>query len=695
MATPLRVRAEPRPSLQRDGVEQLFTAIATHVTPEFTSLGRLATSGEVAETAIASAWDAARVVSFDIFDTLIVRKVAAPRDVFLHLATPAPFNGWGLDAVPLAQLRREAEHDSRARGVRERGSGEVTLCEIHEVLAERLGRSVNDVHAMVRAEQLVELALCTAHPHLQHAFTRAVNDGKTVWCVSDTYHDEAFLRELLEHCGYRLDGVLVVSSAECRMSKGEGALLKAVATEVDVPAQDVLHIGDHPQSDGSVPAAQGFVTVVHPWAASRPTDLPANTPGDTIALGLAQLGSRTVEPALPFWWRLGYAVAGPMLSGFAFWLHERFARDGIDRAYFLLRDGEIILDVYRELIGDRPGPSTALLESSRRAFVLPALASGRTSITSQLMSCENARPAREFLERFGLKAGDFNAAFRAVGLSPDFVVAPGDSASLTKVIALFGRLDVLNALLARSQTERRMLMTFLKQEGVLAPGRIALVDIGWNGTIQKALAAVGSVEKVPLDLHGYYLGTLPGITRDLGGSSASGFLFDNGSPAEYAKAVLQLLQLTEFICTTTRGSLRGFQTAGKTVVPVHGAVDHPESQRASVAQVREGALAYARTLAQEQRVFGEQSISAAAAIRQLARTIMDPTAEEAQHIGDIHHADGLGSDRMRALARFSDGAMTPESLLDDLARAYWPAGLLSRREPAAMALRTLLWMQSA
>jgi hypothetical protein len=230
---------------------------------------------------------------------------------------------------------------------------------------------------------------------------------------------------------------------------------------------------------------------------------------------------------------------------------------------------------------------------------------------------------------------------------------------------------------------------------VLASGRIAVVDIGWNGTIQKALAAVASLDMRPLDLHGYYLGTLPAINQDLGGSVAHGFLFDSGVPVDHANAVLHLRQLVEFICTTTRGSLRGFRADGNTVMPVHGSVDHPDAQQVHVAQLRDGALAYARGLAQEQRVFGEQPISASAAIRHLARTIMAPTAEEAREIGDIRHGDGLGSDRVRALASFSDGPFTPQSLATDYETAYWPIGLMARREPAAMALRAMRWLHGA
>ena len=693
--SPLR-RTHAAPATEmHDGATEMFAALMTSGPSACTDPDRIPTAGERTLAQIDAAWDRARVVSFDVFDTLIVRKVASPRDVFLHLAAARSLSSWDRDAFALAQHRQEAENDARRRGFAHRASAEVTLHEIHSVLAERLHRPGTDVADMVEAERQIERALCVAHPYLQTVFARAVREQKVIWCVSDTYHEAHFLRDLLVHCGFDLTNVAVVSSADQRASKGEGKLLKQLAAAAQVAPREVLHIGDHPTADGSIPERQGFVSVCHPWAASRQSDRPATSAGDSIALGLSQIGSRAVEPAFPFWFRFGYSVAGPMLSGFALWLHQKFAADGIARAYFLLRDGEIILDVYRALLGDRSGPTTALLESSRRAYMMPALASGLGSIMSQLSACENPRPAREFLERVGLRSNDFRAAFRAAELDPDEIIAPENVASMTKVLTLLGRLDVVHALLARSQVERQLLTRYLRQEGVLDTGRIALVDIGWNGTIQKALAASAVLEQLPLDMHGYYLGTLPPIAHELNGSTTAGFLFDCGTPSTHTNAVLELRQLVEFICTTTRGSLRGFRADGERVLPVHGTVDHPEVQRAHVAQLREGALAFARSVSQEQRVFGESALSAEAAIRGLARTITEPTAEEARCIGDILHGDGLGSDRARTLATFSDGPITAESLRRDYAAAYWPRGLVTRQEPAALALRGLLWLHGA
>lgn len=683
--------AKKKHAALRDAAESMLNATVDALSD---GLGTIPDPRKVANERFDAAFSSARIVSFDVFDTLVVRKVAAPRDVFLHLATPQPFAAWGLPHDALAVERMEAEREARLRGQKTTGSYEVTLHEVHAVLAERLGRPATDVPAMVAAERLVERALCVAHPYLRTWFDRARSEGKAVWVVSDTYHEAGFLEELLRSCGYDLEGVIIVASSEARASKGEGSLFKQLLETHRVRAKDILHIGDHPEADDAVPSRLGLSTLLHPWAASRHTDAPTLSRGDSVAVGLAQIGARAPQPAFPFWWRFGYSVAGPVLVGFALWLEERFRADKVDRGYFLLRDGEIIEKVYRALGCDQRGPSISLLESSRRAFFLPALQSGEPGVVSQLLATENPRPAREFLERLGIDPTPFRLAFRQVGFSSlDDIVPPLRGEAFSRVQELFRRPDVLAAILERSRVERALLMEWLDAQGLYAPGRTAFVDIGWNGTIQRSFRAVSALENRQVDVMGYYLGTLAPAHDRMPPGSLRGYLFEAGLPQDRASTIASFLQLVEFICTSERGSLKGFtrDDAGH-VVPVHGKSEHGGIQATRLAQLHAGVMAYAHGMREDRLVFGFNAISPDAAMRRLARVIRRPTTVEAHEIGDVRHGEGTGTSRSRAFAAFDADDWNPKSLMRQLRTSYWPAGLMARQEPQAVALRMMQWL---
>ena len=94
------------------------------------------------------------VVSFDVFDTLLLRAVDRPQDAFALL-------GAKLGYPHFARLRTEAESLARQRKRRRLGIGEVTLAEIWQELEQLTALSPQEGMA---AEQEVEKALCRGNP---------------------------------------------------------------------------------------------------------------------------------------------------------------------------------------------------------------------------------------------------------------------------------------------------------------------------------------------------------------------------------------------------------------------------------------------------------------------------------------------------------------------------------------------------
>jgi hypothetical protein len=69
-----------------------------------------------------------------------------------------------------------------------------------------------------------------------------------------------------------------------------------------------------------------------------------------------------------FWYRFGYDHVGVLYAGFVDWLRGRLQADGVERAFFVARDGWMIQQIYDRLIAEGGGPPSAYLYGSRRAF---------------------------------------------------------------------------------------------------------------------------------------------------------------------------------------------------------------------------------------------------------------------------------------------------------------------------------------
>jgi hypothetical protein len=284
----------------------------------------------------------------------------------------------------------------------------------------------------------------------------------------------------------------------------------------------------------------------------------------------------------------------------------------------------------------------------------------------------------------------FPDAFRRAGFSsPDEIV--DHRGSTHKVVQLFCQPDVMAALSRRALLERKLLVRYLTQEGALDSKPIALVDVGWNNTIQRALLSVLDEEKIAHDLRGYYIGTL-GNAQDsmLRNYRYAGYLFQNGEPHSLSEPATFCPELLELICVNFAGSLHTFTKGGGKIEPVFDPIEIPIEQADKIRVVHEGILAYARSLFSHPLRDRLTEISPAIAMEPLIRITARPTPQEARLVGALEHGDGAGSQTRKPLAAFGHDSMAPDNLLDTYRNSYWKQGLLALDTPAAMLTRELV-----
>lgn len=650
---------------------------------------------EEIEQIFAQGLDSYQVVSFDIFDTLLVRNVDHPSNVFLFLKDEPAFQKHAF-AAPIPRLRMEAEQLARRALYRSMGSGEVNLSEIYAVFCQQNHLPLEQVPHLVAAEEKVELMLCRPNPFFERLYRRAKEAGKHVIIASDMYLGQEFLLRLLTEKGFAVDNQDLYLSSRLRCSKQGGDLFTVILKTLRVSPGEILHVGDHPISDYAKPKEMGIGVLLHGHKASsdvvRSVYSEQSAPTQTCLRGMIRMARHTTALREDFWLWLGYRVFGPLTTGFCSWLREQFCKDGIEQAYFLLRDGELPYRVWQALYGDGDGIQTRLLPSSRRAMVLPLLETAPQFTLPNLICCIKPMPVRDYLERLKIDTRELAAEFLAAGFtSPDEMVDGRVDAE--RLFALFQRPRVSKAMLARSRQEHRLIDRFFLQEEMICDKPMAIVDLGWNGTIQKAMHLLLAQQVKPLRLKGYYLATQTGFARnEFPGIEHAAYLAQRGEPAQVDQIIRSCYVLFEIVYSSLTGSLTCFKQGAKGVEGLFQTPDKSEEQAAILAKIHEGALRYAREFKQEP--IGVSTIPSLVAAEELFRLITHPTPEEAEQIGAMTHSENFGMDSFRSVAKFSPQAH-PEDLLHDFDMAYWKAGLLGQNSAQAMALRNLLWLMEA
>ena len=304
------------------------------------------------------------VISFDVFDTLLLRPFSAPTDLFYMMGIEFHYPDFPV-------LRILAEDQARQKKQKTEGTGEVSLKEIWECLNPLTGIPATAGMAM---EMSLEEKYCLGNPYFLPLVKALKKEEKILLAVSDMYLDREFIQKLLEKFyGPVFDRILVSKEEGC--SKGEGNLYEKVRniagelrTARGAPfkgACSIAHIGDNPHSDILMARKNKIEPFLYPNPQDagnprRPFEMSRITGG--IYRGLVNLRFHTGVRKYSVFYELGYIYGGLAALGFCQFIHRRARELGIRQVCFLARDGDILKQVYDRLY---PGSPTCYLLWSR------------------------------------------------------------------------------------------------------------------------------------------------------------------------------------------------------------------------------------------------------------------------------------------------------------------------------------------
>ena len=279
-----------------------------------------------------------RYISFDIFDTLIVRDVCSPSDVFRVM-------GLRLHQPDFCERRVLAEQTARAQS----SSHEVTLTDIYRCFA---GIPAETARQYLRLELDTEQMLC--HPDRRMMrFYHQCRERYPVVLVSDMYLTAPMLQRLLAQCGITGYRHLYVS-CDAGCTKRSGALYDTVCDDLGISAGDMLHVGNDFLADALAARRKGLdVLKIKPGrillsgcAAAPEPDLPLS-----LQVLYRLIGHTAPEPGSPCdaQYRFGYEVLGMLLTGFCLWLMQQMQADGAEEIRLSRESAPFLQPVYEAM----------------------------------------------------------------------------------------------------------------------------------------------------------------------------------------------------------------------------------------------------------------------------------------------------------------------------------------------------------
>ena len=630
-----------------------------------------------------------RLLTSDVFDTVVCRAAAQPRDLFRALARRLRDHGWLIDRVDdysFAIGRRQAERLAREVAMVACGRPECTLEEIWERMPAIWWAKPPQPTTGIDAELAIEGESLRLHPGVAHLFAAARGRDVPIVLVSDTYLSVEQLRFVLEAAGLDLTGIEVVTSSSRRRSKLDGLLQEVI--DARGGTDGALHVGDNPIADVEV-AQRAGVRVCHvdvpegddavasahaPW--QRLSSAVGSDGGRSAAVRetLVAGGDLAFDPSYQF----GVGVAGPIMAGFAGWVSATAEQLGARTIHCLLREGGRIAELIDIVRPD--GPPRVLVHASRWAIMRAAVIDGTPMELERALARRADLRAEHVTDAFGC---DTAQVARVIGAS---VVPRTDRMAAYTALATDESLRA--QIVAASTAQRRNVMAYLTRTMRLDDGPLVLCDIGWGGTIQEGLTAIVRDAGIDNEVIGLYaLLSPPGENRAGGGARLFGYLPTIGAAGvstPYAEEVIRHPEFLERINTPAIGTLLEFASDG---TPITRADDH-DVIGPSLRAAQQGVLDFCTTLADlvlgdpahRDEWFHDQRF-AAAALESLASIISAPDPRLAAALGTWQHDDVAGT-AAEALSNASFQRWLPYANAVDAAEitmhdVFWVPGVAS------------------
>lgn len=414
------------------------------------------------------------VISFDVFDTLIMRKVYLPTDVF-NIVERKLQNELGRD-FSFVEIRKKAASVCN----------NATIDEIYVEIAKAQNWDCELAKKVKQCEIDVEKQLIVPRRDMTGLYN-TIKDSKEVYFISDMYLPGQILEEILLQCGIEIARERIIVSCDYKKAKEGGELWKYYADTV-VKGRKALHIGDNRKTDGELPGRCGIDSYLI-WSADqmlqessvRDITSDVNTLYSSLVVGVISAKLLNSPFALQkthgkIYFQneqeAGFCLLGNLMYVFCNWLILQTRNSKVEKLAFFSREGYLltrIFELYCELSDESDIPKTEYMEISRRV-VLTASICDEEDI-QRVADFPYVGSIKSFLkDRFGISAKQSKLRELSAEMS-------GNKRELQEIL-----MEFKEEILSEAVREKRNYLKYMDSIGLTSD--FAIVDSQLHGTTQ-------------------------------------------------------------------------------------------------------------------------------------------------------------------------------------------------------------------
>jgi len=412
------------------------------------------------------------------------------------------------------------------------------------------------------------------------------SEWKKIIIISDMYLDINTIKKILDKNGYS-DYYKLYLSSEIGLKKSTGNLFRYVLEDLGIKPNQLIHIGDNIKSDFIQAKRNKIQSILIPtyinYRRFKIKDKLGGIEKENYKLIKTFINNR-VNPKWDIYFSFGYEILGPILVGFSYWLYNNLKNEKYNKVFFFSRDGYMMKKAFDQLFPNA-SVETKYLYVSRRSIRIPLISKHPSfENVTELVIGKKYFDLNYFFANIGLDINIYKKYFTSLKIDPNRLITKEEFLTNPIYKNLFYILQ--KDLIKMSESELVNLTGYLRQEGFY--GDVAIVDIGWKGSIQTYLSKLFP----DLNIKGYYIGLNSSAYNK---ENMYGYLFYPKRKDDFQSELFKsFLGFFEILFLALEGSTEKFVYDGKKYEPIlreYELANDPENLR-KIQDIQLGSLKF-------------------------------------------------------------------------------------------------------
>lgn len=597
-----------------------------------------------------------KVVSFDIFDTLLFRTCIKPTDVFAQMyrkkkkvfSEHVKEDDW-------IRARQTAEGNARRSAFESYGNYEVTLNDIYAKLSPKLFRT----EELKILELQCEREACFLNPEIYKLLVHIKENYscKLILC-SDMYLNSNQISSILSYNGFEqtlVDRIYV--SSEYKKSKRYKSLYQTVLSDFHISPKEMLHVGDNYYSDAGVSHYMGIHSYLYNRISGAVYQFPflalENEKNSFLCKEIFPLrlmaaagydSTKEMDMDERFWFNQGAMIYGPFMTYGAEWVLDVAEQNDISVIRPLMREGAFITELLKKAAGHRT-----------KNFDIAPLYISRFAVFTSLFGNITAKEIEYLADTNNLFVKDLFRILRIeeqIGVYGQYSdravselreISGGEKNMYKLLIEYLETPEMIVLIRERNQGNAKNITEYLLK--MRMKEKSITVDVGWRGSIQNAIDKLLGEKGICSNIIHLLLVCNPTAGNNvIEGCDIRGFVGNFGSCVDTFGELSSRLMELAFFCE--EGTTVDYVMSDEKIHPITKPIKYPLWQVSAMKQLQRGILNFQDVYYSivEQKPFLREMVKNSEGLCQIiGRLHSFPLVEEVKRMKNMEYDQNFGA----------------------------------------------------